>query len=648
MTYIGKKIGTQIGRRLGARIGNNDAFEETVATVVTAIAALYPQTRWWDADTGVTATDGNVSAWADRLLNETLTPPGTAPTRGRWWGEGRYAVAFDATGTTVLDNASSPLAALLGGSQKSTLVTLAEPQAWSGADYGIVFAATGGTLNRYEVGHHFNGNQTTAYRTPGAAIHSAAVQGQQIRACGYDGTAFKVNHNETKVTSVTAAANATLARVIIGGSIQSAAYTSKFTGLVRHVIAVPGVYLPTEQPALWARLVAALKTETTRLRVVAGRGMPMSALSANTITRSESRIRCHTKGAVTGLRLVLPSYYLAPAYTKNATSFTITAAVEYNGVNYPVTFRGASSRVIAPNDQYVVTDAVAGLDAIGGLPANATFYVRAGAECTLGQRVPVGFERVNPAFASHDQAVATNGGASQVGGTGAMSETGSYSYAVAYGPMAIIGLPSSPQANCIIIGDSIVRSHDWDGDESYTGWIQRGLFNGGRIPFMSYDRGSSTLSQFQTTNPHAYILAQWSQSKAIVQLGRNSMASGLSTLQSESANIIAGLAEAGCEVWWCLPPPETTSSDSWATTTNQTHAATYATKESFKAHLLSLVGTTLAGIIDPNPYLESPTAAGKWLPLATNDGIHPGISGLGNDTIHQQMSAAVLALASTW
>ena len=642
MRDLGKDLGGLLGKSLGWPGNSSLSSEMTIA------ANMFASTSWWSADS-VETSGTTVNAWMDLISGVVLTPPVANPTRGLWWGEGRYGVAIDNTSTTqVLDNSSASIAGLLGVSRKSTILTLAEPLYWAGSDNGAIFAACGGTVNRFEVSHSPTGTQTTGYRTPGAVINILSAQGQKVRSFGYDGTTFRVYHGAALTNSVVAGANATLTRAVIGGSFQNSAYTSKFTGLIRHVIVIPGAHLPTEYPTLWARLVAALEAETTALRIIAGRGTSADRLSSNTITASESRIRCFTRTGSQGTRLVLPAYYLAPPVTRPSGTWTARAAIELGNTNYPATFRGASSRPMVGNDQLVTTDPIV------DIPPNTTFYVRTSASCSLGQQIPVGFERINAAFAAYDQSVATNGGALQVGGVGAMSTTGSYFSTPAYAPVAILGVPIRPQPQCLIIGDSIVRSNDWNGDPNSNniGWLQRGLFTGGRVPFISYDRGGSQLQHYQpATSPHPGILAQGSQSKVVVCLGRNSMSLGIDTLKLQVQDIVATFRAQNCEVHWCLTPPETTSTDAWATTANQTLVATSATRLLFHEYLRSQVGVTLAGIIDPLPYIESSTAANKWIPGYTADGIHPGTSGVGSDephTVHEKMVPAMHAVAASW
>lgn len=614
---------------------------ESIAAVVAAIAALYPLERHWGADNGV---DVEAKTWTDRLLGDVMAAPADFPGYGAYWGEGRNALEFDGEGTTALEQTSSTLAGLFAGTAKGTIVTLAEPTTWDGSSPGCILHIGLAATTCFDVGVNATGGGTYCRRQPAGTLTLSTAQGQRIRTGAYDSTTQRLYHDETLTTTVAAGSMLAPNRLVFGASYigGGGSLVNRFSGLVRHIIVIPGVCLPTEQPALWTRLCAALSREMTALRIVGSRGQAMGALSSTSITRSESRIRSWTRGGATDICLAFGNYYMGfPAVPPN--DYPIRAAIEYNGVNYPVTFRGASSKTVTARDKIIVSDVVAGLT----LPAGAEFYVRCGAECALGDQVPTGYPlRTNPATAAHDQMVSTNGGASQVGGTGAMSETGDYTAAQAFGALAVLGVPLSTEPRCLIIGDSIVRTRDDGGVDGNMGWFQRALYAANKVPYTSHDRsGIQSTNHTPANNPYLYILAQWVQSKALVCLGRNSM-SNVTNLTTDTVNIIAALRVAGCAVYWALVPPRSTSTDAWATVANQTTDSTEANRQTYHASLQSYVGTTLADVLDMLSLYESGTP-GKWIPGTTADGIHPGLAGT-SDTVHAQMAAVVQPIAEGW
>ncbi len=330
-------------------------------------------------------------------------------------------------------------------------------------------------------------------------------------------------------------------------------------------------------------------------------------------------------------------------------AFTLTSAIEDGLGNVtPAAFSGQSSRVVAVNEpRLIVTDST------GSLPAGATRYWRVGVQVALGQVAPAGVQNW-PWDGSIEQAVRTNGGASQVLASGPMLRTGAYADSpipeVGFGPVAIVGYPSSKQHSCLFFGDSIVDTYDHSGDATgHYGWMARGA----RIANVPHAKasfpGNRAARATPTAAPRQFDLCQYATHVAI-HLGINDIAAGtsLATLQADILAIIAGCRAYGCKVYLALIGPRTTSDNGW--TTDDLVHQTYATghepggiRDQANAWFASGV---CDGIINYLPYVESQTNHGIWQAGKTFDGLHPGAPGVG--TVHTAMAQAMVDSIATW
>jgi hypothetical protein len=130
-----------------------------------------------------------------------------------------------------------------------------------------------------------------------------------------------------------------------------------------------------------------------------------------------------------------------------------------------------------------------------------------------------------------------------------------------------------------------------------------------------------------------------------VLLGTNDVGRTLVQMQTDLTTIWTALSNRGMKVHAGTIPPGTTSTDSWATTANQTKKATEATRVAFNDWIRT-TPAPLAGYVETADACETARNSGFWkvngaANYATTDGTHP------TDVIHQAMGAAINLAAFT-
>lgn len=386
------------------------------------------------------------------------------------------------------------------------------------------------------------------------------------------------------------------------------------------------------------------------LRIAASGGIVAEGFTNPTITRTESRYIARTRGAVKNARLLFGRYGLVGAgvVTECANAFEVTCGIETpGGPTTPGRFSGVSSIVSVRGGPMLFMS-----DPIMDLAANSYYYVRSGARVTLGNVAPMGFARRNPAYSAEEQNIWTNGGASQVFATGAMSESGAYSNATAFCPIALIG-EVGDQVAVLAVGDSIARNNDdicmagTADSMGIRGWIARGLYAANRVPYAHSDRAGNAVQNALPSNAiPQYDLAAFA-THIIICLGSNSM--GIWTT-AQARQMLDAYRAGGRQVYWCRVPPRTTGS--WADLASQVVSPAFeSARTTFHAWQDSMFSTgMLAGIIDPLSVIQSGVDPQKWIGDTTSDGIHPGKTGFtpGFDAVQIAMAPFVESVAIGW
>lgn len=224
------------------------------------------------------------------------------------------------------------------------------------------------------------------------------------------------------------------------------------------------------------------------------------------------------------------------------------------------------------------------------------------------------------------------------------AQQGSY----AFMPMGCLGHVDVPSVNWVIIGDSeetgtIDGANNLDTGDTYgdVGWIERILDV--KYPWSNL---STVADQVQWWVTESTSHRRWSwyamakPSDVLIGLGVNDVnTAGISyanfKIEYKALTDKARALSPGVRVWCVTLVPLTTSTDSWATTANQTVTAGNTVRQSINGDLrVPATALTTYGcdrVIDVAAVVEqggSSAPTGKWnAPNYTGDGLHPSITG---------------------
>lgn len=384
----------------------------------------------------------------------------------------------------------------------------------------------------------------------------------------------------------------------------------------------------------------------------ASNGIPTAAATAAATTRSRHRaasdcadlIVCYTN------MITLP-----PPEVDGLNTYTIRAAIEWNGVIVPVSFGGLRSGACDPGG-LLMSDPLA-VEFLRGNDFWVRTYVSAG-----GTGVVTG----NRITYSGGEGLATG----DLTATGASAIADSSGFA--YGPAAILGTPSDPTTETFgLVGDSIGSG---TGDTaSYSemaaggavagGFIARAMARG--VAYVSVTQGSESAQQWLARHRRGVLLntcSNW-----IIQYGHNDMAAGRTAVQirADLMTIARQGKTRGARIWLTTQTPASSSTDSWATLVNQTTSAINSEKQALNAWLrdgcpigsgtlapvntgtssgvlrAGAAGHPVSGVLDTGAAVESSPASGRWVVGTTSDGTHPNAAG------HALMAAALAPILPT-
>ena len=351
----------------------------------------------------------------------------------------------------------------------------------------------------------------------------------------------------------------------------------------------------------------------------------------NTNNQMMSRVTMFARSNINSLQLVIPNFYVNTSTgveTGSGAIASTTACIEYpTGTFIRVKFSGSNTGSV-PNGGYLISDPTA-----VAIPYGAKFFARIWWSSTGG--VIITQLSSASSFMSSDAMVfGTTTPDLTCGGT----VTTSVAY-FGFFPAAVIGQTTRP-AVCLY-GDSRTLGYG-DTADSYgdTGEFARAI--GPSLAYINLGVYADEVNWFVTSTNAANRLALAAYcSHATVGYGINDISNSASAAAVE-ANIatLIGKLPAGMLSWVATLPPETTSTDSWATTANQTAVGTNSVRVTFNAAVRAGSISGARGYIDEAGVVESGFNSGLWCaPGCTADGVHE----TQQSSVHEQASSIVPA-----
>jgi lysophospholipase L1-like esterase len=369
-------------------------------------------------------------------------------------------------------------------------------------------------------------------------------------------------------------------------------------------------------------------------QVAASRSMVSGAVSGVSGRNYNTRLQHTTYGADIGsLRLVYTNF---GSDLEPSNPVVVSASIEYPASTYwPVTF-GGKKRVTIDPGQLAVSDVV-GVD----IPASTTFYTRSywAARDVANDKVVLttnlGAAADGFTFSSTPEADHTLDGTAMTPGTGVAPAPAM----VLAQRAAISGVPVSlpcPMA----VGDSILWGQGDSNDWRNGYWVR--ACDAAGIPTINTGRSAELGSGFATfsTSRRRRQLLQFATS-LFIQYGTNDVNNSrtLVQLQTDVQTIVAYATRRGLPVFLGTITPLTTSTDSWATTGNQTPYGGTASRETIRKQYNAWVRAGVAGVagyFEIADQVESARDSGLWkAPSYTADGTHPTATG------HAAVAAAI-------
>lgn len=363
--------------------------------------------------------------------------------------------------------------------------------------------------------------------------------------------------------------------------------------------------------------------------------VPNNAYNDTTSNSLNSRMTCFapSQSAIVGLLVSFPGFgFNNPEAPLPTASYTVTAAVEYPaGTFTPLTINGARSLTV------VSSELVYSYDFLPiSIPAGAAFYIKTFVQWSAGA---FWMCDLCASFLTTDWTIAGTGLSDNT-----LTTTTFLSNSINYGfGPSVYAAFALPQKSVGLIGDSIgaAAADTWD-PTTGSRFYERALRN--VLPIINVARGSDSFVRYLQQNQGRCSLLIGYVDRLICQYGRNDISAGasLATVQAEAQSTWAPYLAAGIKVWQTTITPQTTSTDGWATTANQTVASSAAetVRVQFNAWIrANYISLGLSGYLD-NAHAVDPTDSGLW----SADGT-PGTGAAAFCTLTSgAVSAAVMAL----
>jgi len=351
--------------------------------------------------------------------------------------------------------------------------------------------------------------------------------------------------------------------------------------------------------------------------------------SAVSTTNKTATSRSHhiARDDISSLKIELPNWYWARSTvgpeTNGGGNITYTASVEYPaGTFTQIKFSGSASTVVASGNS-ILSDACA-----VSIPNGASFWIRTFANAATA----IVFTDSVTGFPQRDLG---NGEAYEYSAStttdktmsGTITDNGAAAAPI-FVPTAIIALTKKPTV--LLIGDSRM----WGFNDTLDSSGDLGEFARSIGPSYGYINAGSSgdfLSSFITSHSKRVALKQY-VSHVIIETAINALRSGGSgqaktaaTVLGEQQTILGYFSDKPC--YTSTTAPNSTSSDSWATATNQTVNANEAQIILYNDAIRAGVAGS-AGYFEVADIFETARNSGKWIfPSYTSDGLHTNQTG---------------------
>lgn len=329
-----------------------------------------------------------------------------------------------------------------------------------------------------------------------------------------------------------------------------------------------------------------------------------------------SRTFHYARDVISSLQIVIPNFTVVSAAAPNmgengpGATATVTASIEYPaGTFHQATFSGSTSGTIADGGM-IVTDPIA-----VSIPNGAQFFCRIWYSCAAGI-----------IYGTSSNGMSTGDGVAFGVTTPDLTMSGTVTQATnitGVAPAALIAM--TKKRSVALLGNSRGYGASDTGDSSGDlGEMARSI--GPSLAYLNLcvpsDRAIDFTTGSHSTNRRA--LMSYASSR-VSEFGINDVTQGAAPSAIVSAlQTIAGYKTT--PIWQTTISPQTTSTDSWATTANQTPNANNSNRVSLNGSIRAgLAG--FAGFFEIADVNESARDSGKWVVngvanYATPDGIH--------------------------
>jgi hypothetical protein len=342
---------------------------------------------------------------------------------------------------------------------------------------------------------------------------------------------------------------------------------------------------------------------------VATNSMIPDTIDAGSITNLNNSTTHYARDAITSLQIAYSNWSaVAAGEQTSGGTCTYRAAIEYPlGTFTPLLWSGARDVVAANGADTPLSDPIAIT-----IPRGSVFRIRVFASS------PSGVPHKNTVSAT---AMAT-GDATNVDKTtnGAVMAT----VGRVLTPSLIVA--QTRRASILMVGDSI---NGGIGENTATDYHDAGLgprIYGSAFAYTQASTPGETAAAFLTNSTKRRAHAAY-VSHVVCNYGRNDLSGGatgaaVAALITQVAALFPGkpFIQATCL-------PRTTSTDSWATTANQTTHTSNAERINFNRLVRARSIAGVSDIFDPCAALESGYESGLWVPGRTTEGIHPNTQG---------------------